>query len=60
MTLFSNLKELECYPKEICHRLRESFGLYWMDSSSCANKIRSVLEILMDSMGINKPAIRTN
>jgi hypothetical protein len=46
-------------PKEITPRLIESFSLYWVDNSSCANKIRSVLETLLDIQGIKKTGIRT-
>lgn len=39
-------------PKEIADLLRLSFQLYWVDLSSCANKIRISIECLMNSMGV--------
>jgi len=47
-------------PKSVKKILNESFGLYWMDISSCANKIRISIEVLLnelkvpDSNGSNK------
>lgn len=36
------------YPAEIQVGLKESCRLYWIDNSSCANKIRTVIEVLLD------------
>jgi hypothetical protein len=44
-----NLFPLEhYYPKSIFTTLTSAFGLLWYDSASCANKIRSVVELIMD------------
>lgn len=34
--------------------LKESFSLYWLDLSSCANKIRLSIEVLMSDFNISK------
>lgn len=34
--------------------LIESFGLFWMDENSCANKIRISVEALMDALKVKK------
>lgn len=41
-------------PKNITNEINISFGLYWYDLSSCANKIRVSLEMLMDKFKIRK------
>lgn len=46
------LKDL--YPENIREALLKSFKLFWCDSASCANRIRTTLELLMDQQGINK------
>jgi hypothetical protein len=46
------------YPEEIKELLYESFSLFFTDYSSCANKIRKVVEKLMTLKGIKK--YRTN
>ena len=40
-----------------CHKsvnkiITESFGLFWMDIGSCANKIRIAIEVLLDELNI--------
>lgn len=45
-------------PKLFTKTLKESFSLYWMDLSSCANKIRLSIEVLMSYFGI--PTIQQN
>lgn len=41
-------------PEEICEAIKESFKLFWIDSSSCGNKIRTVVELIMDEQKIVK------
>ena len=41
-------------PKEINKVVNDSFALYWNDLSSCANKIRIALELLMNYFKIDK------
>ena len=41
-------------PRSISNILNETFGLYWLDLSSCANKIRISIEVLMDEQKIPK------
>jgi hypothetical protein len=42
------------YPKEINEILEISFSLFWIDENSCANKIRILIEELMDYFSIQK------
>jgi hypothetical protein len=44
---------LRSYPKEIVKQLNNSFYHYWNDSSACANKIRIVVELVLDIQGIS-------
>jgi hypothetical protein len=44
-------------PKSVSKLLKDSFGLYWLDIGSCANKIRISIEVLMDELKINKTRI---
>lgn len=39
-------------PNSVSKILNETFGLYWLDLGSCANKIRISIEILMDEQKI--------
>lgn len=39
-------------PKSVHSVLKESFRLYWVDVSSCANKIRIVIELLFDELNV--------
>ena len=41
----------EC-PEKVRHEIIQSFSLFWNDVSSCANKLRVSLELLMDVEGI--------
>lgn len=41
-------------PKTVCKTLNESFGLYWLDISSCANKIRISIEVLLNELKVRK------
>jgi len=41
-------------PKQISEAIGESFKLFWIDSSSCGNKIRTIIEIIMDEQKIAK------
>lgn len=43
----------EC-PSKINDVIQDSFSLFWSDLSSCANKIRIALELLMDDRNINR------
>lgn len=45
----------EICPPEIKVQLESSFALYWNDKASCANKIRTVIELLLDHQNIPKP-----
>ena len=42
------------YPDSIREILKISFRLYWLDTNSCANKLRICLEALMDEHKIKK------
>ena len=44
-------------PKDICKAIKESFKLFWIDSSSCGNKIRTVVELIMDEQKVAKTYI---
>nr|WP_293834097.1 DUF4145 domain-containing protein [uncultured Arsenicibacter sp.] len=48
----------ESCPVNVRTILNETFGLYWLDVGSCANKIRIAIEVLMDELAI--PRTRTN
>jgi hypothetical protein len=39
-------------PKSVTKILNESFGLYWLDVSSCANKIRISIEVLLNELNV--------
>lgn len=41
-------------PENIANEINDSFKLIWNDLASCANKIRSSLELLMDYQKVNK------
>ena len=41
-------------PEKIATAIYDSFGLYWYDESSCANKIRIVVEIIMNQQRVRK------
>lgn len=41
-------------PKSVTKILNETFGLYWLDLGSCANKIRIAIEVLMDEQLVAK------
>ncbi len=47
-------------PQNITKLLEESFSLYWIDLSSCANKIRISIEVLLDELNIHKTATFNN
>jgi Domain of unknown function (DUF4145) len=40
--------------KEIRDILKKAFSLYWYDIPSCANKIRNIVELLLDTKKINR------
>lgn len=40
------------YPIEIQNELEKCFTLYWIDNSACANRIRTVVELLLDDQKI--------
>jgi hypothetical protein len=46
-------------PKSVSKILNESFGLYWLDLGSCANKIRIAIEILLNELLIPKTRIKS-
>ncbi|TAF58759.1 MAG: DUF4145 domain-containing protein [Flavobacterium sp.] len=39
-------------PNEIWEAIHNSFKLYWYDTASCANKIRVVIELIMDEQKV--------
>lgn len=41
-------------PDSIKKAIAESFKVYWIDTSSCGNKIRTVVELIMDEYKISK------
>ncbi len=41
-------------PNSVKKILNDSFGLYWMDISSCANKIRIGIEVLLNELGVKQ------
>ena len=45
-------------PYEIKKEIEDSFGLYWNDLPSCANKIRTSLELLMNQQKVRKSFIK--
>jgi hypothetical protein len=47
----------ESYHKELADKLIDSFSHFFSDLTSCANKIRGCIEILMDKLNINKTKI---
>jgi hypothetical protein len=44
----------EFIPKNIKTQINEAFSLFFVDNSSCANKIRVVVELIMDEFKIQK------
>lgn len=57
-----NLKLFEiikCCPEDIKNEIENSFGHYWNDLPSCANKIRSSLELLMNQQKVKKNDIKS-
>lgn len=47
-------------PQSVREEIIESFKLYWTDLESCANKIRTSLEYLMDSFKVKKYSISSS
>jgi hypothetical protein len=47
-------------PANIRNEIINSFNVYWLDISSCANKIRVVVELIMDDMKIPKTYLSGN
>ena len=47
-------KIAEDCPDTIKEEIINSFKLFWIDLSSCANKVRIALELLMDELNVNK------
>ena len=46
-------------PKDIKEAMMESFKIYWIDIASCANKIRIVIELIMDEQKIAKTYLQS-
>jgi hypothetical protein len=46
-------------PKTVTKILNETFGLYWLDLGSCANKIRISIEVLLNEQQIPKTKTTT-
>lgn len=42
------------YPDQVISYLKEAFNLYWLDKMSCANKLRIVVEAILDYFSIPK------
>ncbi len=51
INLFEILKE---YPDDVKNTLQDSFRLFWVDIESCANKIRVIVELIMNERRIVK------
>jgi hypothetical protein len=49
----------EDVPHEVRRELKSAFQLYWVDRGSCANKIRVVVELLMDHLNIPKHKLKS-
>lgn len=47
-------------PKDVKKILDETFGLYWLDLGSCANKIRISIEVLLNELNVRKMRITKN
>lgn len=47
------------YPIELTDQLISSFSHFFSDLTSCANKIRGCIEVLMDKLNVNKTEIRS-
>lgn len=41
-------------PEQIVKMIKDSFRFFWMDPASCGNKIRTIIEVLMDHQNIPK------
>lgn len=54
--IFQLHKEL---PENINYEIINSFKIFWLDISSCANKIRRVVELIMDDMKIPKTYLQS-
>lgn len=53
----SIIQNTSVYPNNIQKSLKDSFSLFFADLESCANKIRIVLEILLNNERVNRTAI---
>ena len=47
-------------PSNIQQEIINSFNIYWLDISSCSNKIRVAVELIMDDMKIPKTYLQSN
>lgn len=45
---------LENYPELVKNEIIDSFKLFWFDLPSCANKVRTSLELLLNEQKVNK------
>lgn len=45
------------YPQTVTAHLKESFGLFWVDKMSCANKLRLVVEDVLNHFGVKRYCI---
>ncbi|MFM9947700.1 MAG: DUF4145 domain-containing protein [Saprospiraceae bacterium] len=50
----------ESCPESVSKLLDVSFGLYWFDVSSCVNKIRIAIEVLLDELEVTKTKTSKN
>lgn len=47
-------------PKEVKESLESSFALFWVENESCANKIRTSIEMLLDNLGVPRERLSNN
>ena len=55
MSIFDIYKDV---PKEIQVAISESFGMFWFDPSACGNKIRMIVELIMDNQKVPKSQVK--
>lgn len=47
-------------PQAIKEEIVNAFNVFWLDTSSCANKIRVIVELIMDDMKVVKTYVQNN
>jgi hypothetical protein len=48
------------WPKAVAQELRKAFASFWSDESSCANHIRTTVELLLDQQRVRRTQLTTN